>query len=229
MKLFLIFILSLVILSSHILFADGEEVITIIPGSSDESRYRFFDITLFHIDIKKEFRFYNADNIPHQLEITKQDDLSFKDKTDLIGTKKSYSIELDKNGIYDFQSLKYPWMKGQIFVNDDSLTKTKKLELMNVQLSWIEDNYQKNKYHFKILFTKKNNDENLEHVDYMFTIKNSSGKNVHQSKFTHSGWGVEYSESTLDPTDEYVAEITVNGLLFQPIKVVKAIFDLNNK
>lgn len=228
MKFILIFIPSMIILSSHILFAGGEEVITIIPGSSDENRYRFFDITFFPIDIKKEFRFYNADTIPHQLVITKQDDQSFQDKSDIIDPKKSYSIKLDKNGIYDFQSPQYSWMKGQIFVNDNVITKTKKLDTMNVQLTWIENNLQKDKYQFKILFTEKNSNENLEHVDYIFTIRNSEGKNVHQSKFTHSGWGAEYSESTLDPDNEYVAELTVNGLLFQPIKVEKAIFEINN-
>lgn len=230
MNYFFIVIFNFIIITaSHILYAEGEQIITIIPGSSDESRYRFFDITFFPIDIKKVIEFYNVDNIPHQLEITKEDDQSFLDKTGIIGPKKSYTIELDKNGIYIFQSSKYPWMKGQIFVNDNSTTKTKKLDAMNVQLTWSEDNYQKDKYHFKIIFTGKENKKNLEHVDYLFKIQNSNGENVHQSKFTHSGWGVEYSESILDPTDEYVAEITVNGLLFQPIKEEKAIFELEEK
>lgn len=229
MNYILIVILCFIITASHILYVEGEQIITIIPGSSDESRYRFFDITFFPIDIKKEIQFYNADNIPHQLEITKEDDQSFHDQTGIIVPKKSYSIELDENGIYNFKSPKYPWMKGQIFVNDTSITKTKNLDAMNVQLTWIEDINQKDKYYFKIIFTGKENKKNLEHVDYQFKIKNSGGENVHQSKFTHSGWGVEYSESILDTTDEYVAEITVNGLLFQPIKEEKAIFELKEK
>lgn len=46
-------------------------------------------------------------------------------------------------------------MKGQIFLNDNAMTKTKKLDSMNVQLTWIVDNHQKDKYYFKILFTEK--------------------------------------------------------------------------
>jgi len=128
---------------------------TIIPGSSDENRYQFFDIPLFPIDIKEEFQFYNADNILHQLVITKQDDESFQEKTDIIDRKNIYSIKLDKNGIYDFRSPQYSWMKGQIFVNDNAMIKTKKLDAMNLQLTWIVDNHQQDKYYFKILFTEK--------------------------------------------------------------------------
>ena len=49
--------------------AQSEEIITIVPGSSDSSRYRFFDITEYPINPGKEIKWYNADNILHNIKV----------------------------------------------------------------------------------------------------------------------------------------------------------------
>ena len=49
-------------------FAHSEEIITIVPGSSDSSRYRFFDITEYPISTGEEIKWYNADNIIHNIK-----------------------------------------------------------------------------------------------------------------------------------------------------------------
>ena len=65
---FLIFLFSCY---SH--FAHAEEIITIVPGSSDSSRYRFFDITEYPISTGEEIKWYNADNIIHNIQIMSND------------------------------------------------------------------------------------------------------------------------------------------------------------
>jgi hypothetical protein len=57
---------------SFIVYAQ-EEIITIVPGSSDSSRYRFFDITEYLINTGEEIKWYNADNIIHNIVITTND------------------------------------------------------------------------------------------------------------------------------------------------------------
>ena len=50
-----------------------EETITIVPGSSDSSRYRFFDITEYPLNTGEELKWYNADNIVHNIIVTSND------------------------------------------------------------------------------------------------------------------------------------------------------------
>ncbi|MGD1835332.1 MAG: cupredoxin domain-containing protein [Nitrososphaeraceae archaeon] len=221
-----LFLLIFIITVSFGFHVYGEEIITIIPGSSDENRYRFFDITSYPIESQKEIVFYNADNIPHQFTI--KNDQDFYKETDIIERDEKYSFQLNNEGIYHFQSDDYPWMNGKIIVNDTIFKKTLKFDSMNVNIAFTNENVNNiyNK-HFKIIFTDKKNKNNLEHVDYTFTIKDSKLKKIHQHKITHSGWGVEGITVKLDPKENYKGYITVSGLLFQPIEIETAKFDLS--
>lgn len=56
----------------------AEEIITITPGSSDEKRERFYDITYYPIKPGKIIKWSNADNIPHEIEILSQNNVTSK-------------------------------------------------------------------------------------------------------------------------------------------------------
>ena len=68
--LFFSFSILFLLFSFYPYFANAEEIITIVPGSSDSSRYRFFDITEYPISTGKEIKWYNADNIIHNIVVT---------------------------------------------------------------------------------------------------------------------------------------------------------------
>src|SRR5919199_4530726 len=48
----------------------GQDIITIIPGASDKNNPAFFDVTYYHIQVGKEVRWYNADDIIHKIIIS---------------------------------------------------------------------------------------------------------------------------------------------------------------
>ena len=100
----------------------AEEIITITPGSSDEKRERFQDITYYPIKPGKIIKWSNADNIPHEIEILSQNNVTSKNYK--INPKDTFSFKFEKNGKYTFQSPQYHWMKGIVDV-------TKILKLKN--------------------------------------------------------------------------------------------------
>src|ERR1041385_452446 len=48
----------------------GQDTITIIPGSSDKNNPVFFDVTYCPIQIGKEVSWYNADDVNHKIIIS---------------------------------------------------------------------------------------------------------------------------------------------------------------
>jgi plastocyanin len=86
-----------------------EEITTITPGSSDEKRERFYDITYYPIKPGKIIKWSNADNIPHEIEILSQNNVTSKNYK--INPKDTLSFKFEKNGKYTFQSHQYHWRK----------------------------------------------------------------------------------------------------------------------
>ena len=86
----------------------AEEITTITPGSSDEKRERFYDITYYPIKPGKIIKWSNADNIPHEIEILDQNNVTSKNYK--INPKDTFHLNLKKNGKYTFQSPQYHWM-----------------------------------------------------------------------------------------------------------------------
>ena len=72
-KVFFYFSILFFLFSCYSHFVHAEEIITIVPGSSDSSRYRFFDITEYPISTGEEIKWYNADNILHKIQIMSND------------------------------------------------------------------------------------------------------------------------------------------------------------
>ena len=72
----------------------AEEIITITPGSSDEKRERFYDITYYPIKPGKIIKQSNADNIPHEIEILSQNNVTSKNYK--INPKDTFSFKFEK-------------------------------------------------------------------------------------------------------------------------------------
>jgi plastocyanin len=128
-KVFFYCSISLFLFSCYSHFAHAEEIITIVPGSSDSSRYRFFDVTEYPISTGEEIKWYNADNILHKIQIMSNDtNKTIVAESENIEPKEYFNYEFKEEGEYLFQSIKYPWMKGKIIVTDDIKTVRKSFE-----------------------------------------------------------------------------------------------------
>ena len=201
-------------------FAQSEEIITIVPGSSDSSRYRFFDITEYPISTGQEIKWYNADNILHHIKVMSNDGRTILSESENIKPKEYFNYEFKEEGEYLFQSVKYPWMKGKIIVTDDINTITESFENdIDLYISWTPSTIKSGeKALFKIIFIDKKSYKNQEHIDYSFTIKESTADKVlYKNSLTHSAWGIEPASYKFDLTGNFVGEVGIQGILFQPI------------
>jgi plastocyanin len=131
-----------------------EEIITIVPGSSDSSRYRFFDITEYLISTGEEIKWYNADDVMHNIVVTTSDGKTIVTQSKDIKPKGSFSFTFDDEGEYLFKSSKYDWMKGKIIVTSDIKTIQKSMtDDIDLYLSWTPSTINVGeKAYFKIIF-----------------------------------------------------------------------------
>jgi plastocyanin len=209
-----------------------EEIITIVPGSSDPNRYRFFDITEYPISTGEEIQWYNSDNIIHNIIVTSTNgEIIVAQSTD-IKPKEFFSYKFDKEGEYTFQSANYNWMKGKIIVTDD--IKTIKESMKNdidLYISWTPSNTtQGEKIIFKIIFVDKKSERNHEHIDYSFTIQNSTSDTVlYKNAVTHSAWGLEPASYKFDSSGIFIGKLRIEGILFQPIEPDNTEFEIQVK
>jgi plastocyanin len=209
-----------------------EETITIVPGASDSSRYRFFDMIEYPISTGKEIKWYNAENIIHNIVIISSNEKTIIAQSANIKPKESFSYTFDKEGEYTFQSSIYDWMKGKIIVTDNIKTIKKSMENdIDIYLSWIPSSIKVGeKVFFKIIFVNKKDKNNQEHIDYSFTIHNSeSDKVLYKSAGTHSAWGVESSSYTFDSPGTFIGKLRIEGILFQPIEPDNIDFEIQVK
>ena len=191
-----------------------------MPGSSDSSRYRFFDITEYPISTGEEIKWYNADNILHNIKVVSSDGKTIVTESENIKPNEYFNYEFKDEGQYLFQSSKYPWMKGKIIVTDDIKTVKESFENdIDLYVSWTPSIIKSGeKAIFKIIFIDKKSTKNQEHIDYSFTIKDSAvDKVLYKNSLTHSAWGIEPASYTFDLTGNLLIEVGIQGILFQPI------------
>lgn len=208
-----------------------EEIITIVPGSSDSSRYRFFDITEYPIITGKEIKWYNADNIIHNIIVTSTNGEIIGAQSGNIKPKEYFNYKFDKEGEYLFQSANYNWMKGKIIVTDDVKTSKKSMDNdIDLYISWSPSSPSTKlgeKTIFKIIFVDKKSERNQEHIDYSFTIHNSTSDTVlYKNTVTHSAWGVEPASYKFDSTGTFIGKLRIEGILFQPIEPESTEFEI---
>jgi plastocyanin len=221
-QFFLFSILLFLFYHSHSYLANAqEEVITIVPGSSDSNRYRFFDITEYLISPGEEIKWHNADDIIHNIIIISNNGKDILTKSENIKPNGFFSYTFDDKGEYHFQSSKYDWMKGKIIVTDDLKTIKKSMDNgIDLYLSWTPSSIkQGEKIIYKIVFVDKENEINQEHVDYSFTIQNPIDDTIlYKNAITHSAWGVEPASYIFDLNGNFIGKVGIEGILFQPIE-----------
>ena len=220
-KVFFSFSILFFLVSCYSHFVHAEEIITIVFGSSDSSRYRFFDITEYPISTGEEVKWYNADNILHKIQIMSNDtNKSIVAESENIEPKEYFNYKFKEEGEYLFQSIKYPWMKGKIIVTDDIKTIKERLKNnIDLNISWTPSIIKSSeKAIFKIIFIDKKSSKNQEHIDYSFTIKDLNDEKVlYKNSLTHSAWGVEPASHKFNSIGNFIGEAGIQGILFQPI------------
>ena len=229
-KVFFYFSILFFLFSCYSHFAHAEEIITIVPGSSDSSRYRFFDITEYPISTGEEIKWYNADNILHKIQIMSNDtNKIIVAESENIEPKEYFNYEFKEEGEYLFQSIKYPWMKGKIIVTDDIKTIKERLKNnIDLNISWTPSIIKSGeKTLFKIIFIDKKSSKNQEHIDYSFTIKDLDDEKVlYKNSLTHSAWGVEPATHKFNSTGNFIGEVGIQGVLFQPVSPQYSEFEI---
>lgn len=72
----------------------AEETINITLGSRDEKRETFYDIPYYPINPGKIIKWSNADNIPHEIEILSQNNVTSRNYK--INPKDTFSFKFGK-------------------------------------------------------------------------------------------------------------------------------------
>jgi hypothetical protein len=204
--------------------AFAQEVITILPGSTDKNRPRFLDITFYPIEKGKELTWFNDDNVEHSIvinSITKDNKTKLLTESEIIKPGEAFTYIFKDEGIYHFFSPAYPWIKGTIFVSNDisTVTKTDSKNDVDVQLSWTPSSpISGQETHFKIIFINKETEENQKHIDYRFSIQDSDGKKI-DLQSPHSGWGVESASYTFEREGEFKPMISIFSIDFIPVEI----------
>jgi plastocyanin len=210
----------------------ADQAITILPSANNKSSPAFFDVTFYPIQIGKELRWYNNDEVNHRLIITNGEEQNNRTKlfdSGYIKPKASFSYKFDKAGAYHFSSPIYPWMRGTVFVSDDISTRAMTTNLKNnvaIQLTWSPSKPKIGEVtHFIITFINQKINKNQEHIDYQFIIYDQNSKRVFQQSL-HSGWGVEQGTYKFITAGNYTAEVTIYYILFAPVQPDIAKFNI---
>jgi plastocyanin len=227
----LILIIALLLFTTIITFpaAYAEDVITIIPCSSDRNNSKFFDLTSDYVRKGQQVRWFNSDDINHRIIISTSDNKKqVVSDSGLIKPNSSFSFKFNNPGMYDFSSPIYPWMKGNISVTNDlsSEIKTNPKNNVSVQLSWSPATPKVGQLtHFKIVFLHNNTTINQPHVDYVFSLVNSTTKTVYQQGL-HSSWGVESASYKFGTKGLFTPKVTITAILFQPVEPTESDFKI---
>ena len=120
-------------------------------------------------------------------------------------------------------------MKVKIIVTDDIKTVKKRLKNnIDLYISWTPSIIKSGqKTLFKIIFIDKKSSKNQEHIDYSFTINDlDDDKVLYKNSLTHSAWGVEPASHKFNSTGNFMGEVGIQGVLFQPVSPQYSEFEI---
>ncbi|MGC1927668.1 MAG: hypothetical protein WA667_01725 [Candidatus Nitrosopolaris sp.] len=219
------------ILVTSIPAAYSDDVITIIPCSSNHNNPKFFDTPSYFIQKGQQVRWYNADDINHRIVITTSGGKELLSDSGIIKSNGSFPFRFNNIGYYHFSSPIYTWMQGNVFVTNDisSVTLANLKNNVEVQLTWTPTVPKVGEIiHFKIIFIDKKTDKNQEHIDYVFSIDTPENKTLYQQTL-HSSWGVESASYKFDTAGIIIPKVTIDATLFQPVEPVEDDFKISVK
>jgi hypothetical protein len=211
--------------------AYAEDIITIIPCSSNHNNPRFFDNPSYYVQKGHQIRWYNADDVNHRIVISTSDAKAVLSDSGIIKSNGSFPFIFNNIGIYHFSSPVYAWMQGNVSVTDDisSVTMTNPKNNVDVQLTWTPAIPRVGQItDFKIIFIDRSTDKNHQHIDYVFSIDSPANKILYQQAL-HSSWGVEYATYKFNTPGIIIPKITIDAILFQPVEPVEDDFKMSVK
>jgi hypothetical protein len=210
----------------NIQLAYSENIITIIPCSSNHDNAKFFDMPFYFINKGQSIRWNNADDIDHRLIITNSSNDRLLSDSGIIKPNGSFSFKFNNMGVYHFSSPVYHWMQGNVFVtnNVSSITAANLKDNVEVQLSWTPSVPKAGEIaYFQIVFIDEKTGKNQPHVDYVFSIDSPENKTLYQQAL-HSSWGTESSSYMFKKGGPFTSRLTVDAILFQPIEPIETDF-----
>ena len=206
--------------------AHAEDVIFIVPGSSNPASVLRFDPPLQIIEKGQSIVFVNPDGVDHHLVVKSADDGEEFD-TGVLSMNKFVSHTFPENGEYTFECKIYPHMKGEIRVTDDIATFSKTIanQNMDVQLTQSPANPGFNEeIYYKITFIDRETGRNHPHVDFTLTFNDSSDAYV-DGMGGHTVDGQDYAVFEFGKEDVFTPTVTVSGVEFIPINPETVRFD----
>jgi plastocyanin len=208
------------------LSAYAEDVIFVVPGSSDQRSVIDFDPQLQKIAIGESITFVNADGVDHHLVVRSADSREVFD-SGLLAQNQFVSHTFSGSGEYTLQCRIYSHMRGEITVTDDiaTFTKTIDLQYLDVQLTRVPANPGINEeIYYKITFIDKETGKNHPHIDFTLTFNDSSANFV-DGVGGHTTDGQEIAVFKFDKEDIFTPIVTVSGISFIPIAPERVTFD----
>jgi plastocyanin len=218
----------LLMLISGIPAAYSENVITIIPCSSNHNNPKFFDMPFYFIGKGQQVLWHNADDINHRLIITNSSGKGLLSDSSIIKSNGSFSFRFNKIGVYHYLSAIYPWMRGNVSVTNDIASETvfNPKSSVGIQLLWTPSMPKAGELtHFEIIFINKETGKNQQHVDYVFSITNPANKIFYQQAL-HSSWGVESASYKFQTVGIFIPKVTIDALLFSPVEPIEGNFKI---
>lgn len=230
-----VFVYSILLSSALLLFtpillsqsAKAEEVIFIVPGSSDPRSVMDFDPQIQKIEIGKSIVFVNADGLDHHLVVKSVGDNKEVFDTGVLAKNQFVSHEFSENGEYTLQCKIYSHMKGTISATDDIATFTKTIEDQNleVQLTRSPANPGVNEeIYYKVTFIDAETGRNHPHIDFTL-IFNDSSANYVDGIGGHTVDGQEVAVFKFDKEDAFTPAVQISGVNFVPVNFEPVTFD----
>ncbi len=220
----------------------ADNIITILPGASERTSPSYFDSTYYLTKPGKTVKWYNTDDVLHKIILSTIKNNSSSATTrqitesGLISHDGNFSYKFDNDGIYEYSSPNYPWMKGTISVSNDTNTTIVSRNMKNnVNIELIQQPIKAKvgkETHFLINFINQKTNRNQKHVDYDFTLfndNNTSSRNNNPlfKQGLHSNGGLEQAMYRFLTPGKYEATVTIYDVLFSPVTPDTARFVVN--
>lgn len=206
--------------------AYAEDVIFVVPGSSDPRSVIDFDPQIQKVETGQSIVFVNADGLDHHLVVKSADNQQIFD-TGMLSRNDFVSYTFSQNGEYTLECKIYSHMKGQITVTDDIAIFTKSIEDQNldVQLARSPASPGVNEeIYYKITFIDRETGRNHPHIDFTLTF-NDSLSNYVDGVGGHTTDGQEIAVFRFDKEDTFTPAVTVSGISFVPVNLEPITFD----
>jgi plastocyanin len=216
-----VFFLIAIVLMNINNMALADQAITILSGASDSGGQILFDTAFYALKRGSQLIWLNNDNVSHRIIITAEKNGSHILDSGIIKPKNSLSYRFYTPGIYRFSTPDFPNKYGTIVVTNDisDVVASHLTNNVDIKVTCYPSIPKVGELtHFIITFIKANTQKNQEHIDYKFTISDSNGKMRYTTGVSrHSTSGVESVSYKFDHSGNFISEVTILAILFQPV------------